>query len=67
MSYGHTWTAQRDTNLALLPVGYADGIFRSLGGRLQVSINGRRRPLIDTCSRPPRIGPICSAPSTTKW
>ncbi|WP_254658502.1 alanine racemase [Mycobacterium avium] len=44
VSYGHTWTAQRDTNLALLPVGYADGIFRSLGGRLQVSINGRRRP-----------------------
>ncbi|ATA29503.1 alanine racemase [Mycobacterium lepraemurium] len=44
VSYGHTWTAQRDTNLALLPVGYADGILRSLGGRLQVSINGRRRP-----------------------
>jgi alanine racemase len=44
VSYGHTWTAQRDTNLALLPVGYADGVFRSLGNRLEVSINGRRRP-----------------------
>lgn len=44
VSYGHTWTAQRDTNLALLPVGYADGVFRSLGGRLEVLINGRRRP-----------------------
>jgi len=44
VSYGHTWTAQRDTNLALLPVGYADGIFRSLGNRLEVLINGRRRP-----------------------
>lgn len=44
VSYGHTWTADRDTTLALLPVGYADGIFRALGGRLQVLINGRRRP-----------------------
>lgn len=44
VSYGHTWTAQRDTTLALLPIGYADGVFRSLGGRLEVLINGRRRP-----------------------
>ncbi|OBA73050.1 alanine racemase [Mycobacterium sp. 1554424.7] len=44
VSYGHTWTAQRDTMLALMPIGYADGVFRSLGGRLEVLINGRRRP-----------------------
>lgn len=44
VSYGHTWTAQTDTHLALLPIGYADGVFRSLGGRLEVLINGRRRP-----------------------
>jgi alanine racemase len=44
VSYGHTWTAERDTNLALMPIGYADGVFRTLGGRLDVLINGRRRP-----------------------
>ncbi|WP_197516877.1 MULTISPECIES: alanine racemase [unclassified Mycobacterium] len=44
VSYGHTWTARCDTTLALLPIGYADGVFRSLGGRLEVLINGRRRP-----------------------
>src|ERR1700739_3153834 len=44
VSYGHTWIAERDTNLALLPIGYADGVFRALGGRLEVFINGRRRP-----------------------
>src|SRR6201997_4561960 len=44
VSYGHTWIAERVTNVALLPVGYADGVFRALGGRLQVMINGRRRP-----------------------
>ncbi|MGK2903762.1 MAG: alanine racemase [Mycobacterium sp.] len=44
VSYGHTWIAPRDTTLALLPLGYADGVFRTLSGRLEVSINGRRRP-----------------------
>jgi alanine racemase len=43
VSYGHTWIAQQDTTVALMPVGYADGVFRSLGGRLDGLINGRRR------------------------
>ena len=44
VSYGHTWTADRDTTVALLPVGYADGVFRALSGRMYVLINGRLRP-----------------------
>jgi alanine racemase len=44
VSYGHTWIAQQDTTVALMPIGYADGVFRSLSGRLEVQINGRRRP-----------------------
>lgn len=43
VSYGHTWIAERDTNLALLPIGYADGLYRTLGGRIDVLINGRLR------------------------
>jgi alanine racemase len=43
VSYGHTWVADRDTTVALIPLGYADGIFRSLSGRIDVWINGRRR------------------------
>jgi alanine racemase len=43
VSYAHTWIAQQDTTVALMPIGYADGVFRSLGGRLDVLINGRRR------------------------
>lgn len=43
VSYGHTWIAERDTNLALLPIGYADGLYRALGGRIDVLINGRLR------------------------
>lgn len=43
VSYGHTWIAERDTTVGLIPLGYADGVFRSLSGRMEVLINGRRR------------------------
>ncbi|MEC3980239.1 alanine racemase [Amycolatopsis sp. H20-H5] len=46
VSYGHTWTAARDTTLALVPVGYADGVPRSLSGRMDVWLGGRRRPVV---------------------
>lgn len=45
VSYGHTWTADRPTTLALVPVGYADGVSRSLSGRFEVFLGGRRRPV----------------------
>ena len=28
VSYGHTWTAERDTTVGLVPVGYGDGVPR---------------------------------------
>jgi len=43
VSYGHTWVAPNDTSVALIPIGYADGVFRGLSGRIDVLINGRRR------------------------
>ncbi|MGV0627024.1 alanine racemase [Mycolicibacter minnesotensis] len=43
VSYGHTWVAEADTTVALVPMGYADGVFRPLSGRFEVLINGRRR------------------------
>lgn len=46
VSYGHTWTAPADTTVALLPMGYADGIRRNLSGRIEVQINGRRFPQV---------------------
>jgi len=45
VSYGLTWTASEDTTLALVPVGYADGVPRTLSGRLDVWLDGRRRPV----------------------
>ncbi|GAA5171097.1 MULTISPECIES: alanine racemase [Amycolatopsis] len=45
VSYGQTWTAERDTTLALVPAGYADGVPRTLSGRMDVWLGGRRRPV----------------------
>jgi alanine racemase len=44
ISYNHTWTAPRDTVVALLPCGYADGVPRLLSNKLTVWIDGRRYP-----------------------
>ena len=45
VSYGRTWTAAQDTNIAILPAGYADGFPRLAGGKWKVSINGKLYPL----------------------
>lgn len=42
VSYGYDHRTERDTTLALVPLGYADGIPRNASGRLPVSIGGRR-------------------------
>ena len=44
-SYGLTWTAPHETSLALVPLGYADGIPRTARGA-QVWIAGRRFPVV---------------------
>lgn len=46
VSYGQAWTTPRDTTVALVPVGYADGVPRSLSGRMDVWVGGRRRPVV---------------------
>ncbi|PTM20424.1 MAG: alanine racemase, partial [Bacteroidetes bacterium] len=45
VSYGATWRAERDGFIAVVPVGYADGIPRALSNRLEVAIHGRRYPI----------------------
>ena len=44
VSYGHEWIAPRDTTVALIPLGYADGVTRRLGGIFEVMLGGKRRP-----------------------
>lgn len=45
VSYGRTFTAARNTKLALIPCGYADGFNRRLSNNWNVMINGRPAPV----------------------
>ena len=46
VGYGRTWRALRDTVLAVIPVGYADGYPRELGNRARVAVRGRHAPVV---------------------
>lgn len=41
ISYGRTYTAERDMRMAVLPIGYADGLLRGLSGKVSFRIRGR--------------------------
>ena len=42
ISYGHVYTTHRETTVALVPLGYADGVPRAAGNCGPVSITGHR-------------------------
>ena len=50
VGYGGAWRARRPTTLALLPLGYADGLPRAASGRAAVWLAGGRRPLVGRLS-----------------
>ncbi|GIL26808.1 alanine racemase [Actinocatenispora comari] len=43
VSYGHTYRTERPSNLAVVPLGYADGVFRAASNAGQVWLAGARR------------------------
>jgi len=50
IGYDHTWTAERDTRVVTLPVGYGDGYARALSNRGDVLIHGKRYPIVGRIS-----------------
>jgi len=72
VSYDASWTASRDTSVATLGIGYADGLRRPLGlkGEATVLLNGARCPIvglvtmdltmIETASTPVAVGDIAT-------
>jgi alanine racemase len=45
VSYNRTFTARRPTRIAVLPIGYANGLSRRLSNRGAVLIRGQRAPI----------------------
>jgi len=48
--YGRRFVAARATELAVVPVGYGDGVSRALSANAEVLIGGRRLALVGTVS-----------------
>jgi alanine racemase len=48
VSYGHRYRTPRETTLALVPVGYADGVARHLTNRGEVAVHGKRYRIAGT-------------------
>jgi alanine racemase len=46
LSYGLTYSTERESRIATLPVGYADGYRRGLSNVGEVTIDGRRAPIV---------------------
>jgi alanine racemase len=50
VGYNGTFVAREPMRLALLPLGYADGLDRRLGNRFSLLVRGRRAPLVGRIS-----------------
>ena len=48
ISYGRRWATPAATKIAVLPLGYADGLNRKLTNQGEVLIQGRRYPIVGT-------------------
>ena len=46
ISYGRTFTAQKDLRMAVVPIGYADGLSRALSGKASFIIRGQQAPIV---------------------
>lgn len=50
VGYGRGFVAEMDSEVATIPIGYADGVRRSLGGQISVLIRGARVPVVGRVS-----------------
>jgi len=64
VGYDSTYVTPRETGIATLDVGYADGYARLLGNRAEVIIRGRRCPVVGLVTMnliTVDLGPACEA------
>lgn len=48
VSYGSTWKSDHSVRVITIPVGYGDGYFRSMSGKAQVLVRGKRYSIVGT-------------------
>jgi alanine racemase len=67
VSYGRIWTAGRDTHIAVLPVGYADGLPRLASNKWQTVIGGKTYPLVGRICMDQCMADLGPASNVRRW
>ena len=67
VSYNRTWTAVNDTTVAVLPVGYADGLPRLASNKWQAVIGGKTFPLAGNICMDQCMADLGPAPAVRRW
>jgi len=67
ISYGRTWVAPKDTYIATLPIGYADGLSRSLSSKLKVRIGNEFYPIVGRICMDQCMVDIGNEPNVKRW
>ncbi len=67
VSYGRIWTAEKDTFVATLPIGYADGLSRSLSPGLKVKIGSEFFPIIGRICMDQCMVDLGASPWVQRW
>jgi alanine racemase len=62
VGYGATWRAPRDSRVAVLPCGYADGLPRRASGHAHAALRGQRVPLVGLVSMDIAIADVTGVP-----
>ena len=65
IGYGHTFTTERPTRTALIPVGYADGFKAQFGNNADVLIRGHRCPVRGRVSMDQTVVDVTEVPGVT--
>ena len=67
MSYGREWIAKEETYIATLPIGYADGLRRSLSPGLKVRIGNEFFPIVGKICMDQCMIDIGPSPWVQRW
>ena len=62
VGYGHMFTTKRDSRLAIIGIGYADGVNRSLSGKISALFNGNFLPQVGTIAMDQLVLDVTDSP-----
>ena len=67
VSYGRTWTAVQDTHIAVLSIGYADGLPRLASNKWKAVIGGKSYSFIGRITMDQCMADIGPQPEVRRW